>query len=203
MNHSSKAGVKSALGKRGPWTTLESTIVYANPWISVREDKVLRPDGSPGIYGIVDCRPATGVVALTDDNEVYLVGQFRYPSAEYSWEIIEGGADEGETPLEGIKRELLEEAGLVARHWEALAEGIQLSNCHSSELAYLYLARDLEIREQSPDPTELLTVKKLPFDEVHRMALNGELKDGMTVLGILLAAQHLLLPPSPLRSEHK
>ena len=106
-----------------PWKTLESRLVYSNPWISVREDQVIRPDGQNGIYSVVETRIATGVVALTPERDVYLVGQYRYPTEMYSWEIIQGGADEDEEPLAACKRELQEEAGLIAKDWTPLGGG--------------------------------------------------------------------------------
>lgn len=173
--------------KKNPWKTLSTEIVYRNPWISVREDKVIRPDGEPGIYGVVDTRIATGVVAITPQDEVYLVGQFRYPTKVYSWEIIEGGTDENETPLEAAKRELLEEAGLIANSWIQLGGEIHLSNCFSSEIGFLYLAQDLSETTSNPDGTEVLQIKKMPLEECVSHVLSGSFADALTIIGILRA----------------
>lgn len=168
-----------------PWRTLATRVVYENPWIRVREDDVLRPDGKPGIYGVVETRLATGVVALTDDDEVYLVGQYRYPLDCYSWEIIEGGSDEGESALDAAIRELREEAGLEAEHWEELGPEIHLTNCHSNERGYLFLARGLRDVGASPDGTEELALKKLPLEQALRMVDTGEITDAMTIMALL------------------
>ena len=170
-----------------PWKTLSTKEVYKNSWIRVREDQVIRPDGKPGIYGVVETRIATGVLALTDDNQVYLVGQYRYPLDEYSWEIIEGGSDPGETPLATIQRELREEAGLVAEDWEQLGGEFALSNCYSAERAYLFIARGLKEVGSNPDGTEVLKIKKVPFAELLRMVDRGEVKDAMTIVAALRA----------------
>lgn len=175
---------KSTDSAMNPWTTLGSRIAYRNAWITVREDRVVRPDGKEGIYGVVETRIATGAVAMTPDREIYLVGQYRYPLGEYSWEIIEGGADPGEDPLEGAKRELREEAGLEAAHWEQLGGEVTLSNCHSSERAYLYLATDLAKVEAIPEGTEVLQLRKLPLSEALAMADVGEIKDSMTLIAL-------------------
>lgn len=177
--------------ERGPWKTLGSEIKYTNPWIKVREDQVVCPDGSAGIYGVVEPRGAVGVVALTSENEVYLVGQYRYPTERYSWELIEGGVEVGESPLEAIKRELIEEGGLGAKKWEVLSENIQLSNCYTSEIAYLYLATDLFPVSGTPDRTEVLEVKKVKLADALQMVLNGEITDSLSMLGILLISQKL------------
>ena len=100
--------------------------VYENPWISVREDSVIRPDGEPGIYGVVHYKnTAVGVLPVEDDH-VYLVGQYRYPLERYSWEIPEGGCPEDEEPLRAAQRELREETGLEARNWRRLGEALPL-----------------------------------------------------------------------------
>ena len=174
-----------------PWKTLETRNVYTNDWISVREDQVIRPDGNPGIYGVVDTRIATGVVALTPEREIYLVGQYRYPTDVYSWELVEGGTDVGENPLDAAKRELAEEAGLIARTWHTLADGIQISNCISSEFASIYIATDLEETESNPDGTEQLLVKRVPFDKTLAMVDTGEITDSISIMGILLTERFL------------
>lgn len=179
------------MSEENPWRTLESREVYKNPWIRVREDQVIRPDGAPGIYGVVETRIATGVVVLTPDGQTVLVGQYRYPTENYSWEIVEGGADHGEDPLVAIKRELKEEAGLIARHWEVLGDEVHLSNCFSAERAWLYLAEELEQTTSSPEGTEVLQVRTVPFDEAIRMVERGEIKDAMSIIGLLRAERAL------------
>lgn len=179
------------MSTENPWKTLESRLVYSNPWISVREDQVIRPDGQNGIYGVVDTRIATGVVALTPDRDIYLVGQFRYPTKMYSWEIIQGGSDEDEEPLAACKRELQEEAGLVAKEWTPLGGEIHLSNCVSSEKGYIFVAEGLSETQASPDGTEVLQIKRVPLREALRMAQSGEIVDAMSIIGIFLAEKWL------------
>ena len=181
----------SDMGTQNPWKTISSRKVYSNPWMSVREDQVIRPDGQNGIYGVIDTRTATGVVALTREHEVYLVGQYRYPTDVYSWEIVQGGADENEDPLTACKRELQEEAGLIAETWTPIGGEIHLSNCISSEKGYLFVAEGLSETEASPDGTEVLQLKKMPLSEAVRMAVSGEIVDAVSVIGILLAEKWL------------
>lgn len=174
-----------------PWKTVSTRIVYSNAWIKVREDNVIRPDGKPGIYGVVESRAATGVVAVNSAFEICLVGQYRYPVNTYSWEIIEGGAEFGEAPIEAVKRELREEAGLAAQAWEQLGNVIHLSNCHSSEEGYLYLAQELTAVQSAPDATEELQLKYVPFAECVTMVESGEITDAMSIIGILRAERVL------------
>ena len=177
--------------KQNPWQVYDTRVVYENPWIRVREDKVVHPDGHKGIYGVVDALCiATGVVALTTDDEVYLVGQYRYPINLYSWEIIEGGSKEGEEPLEAIKRELREEAGIIARDWVQLGSEFYLSNCFSSEVGYVFLARDLEVTEADPDDSEVLEIKTVPFIECLDMVDSGAITDAVSIVGLLRADRY-------------
>lgn len=175
-----------------PWRTRSSRHVYDNQWMTLREDRVVTPTGTDGVYGVVSKPLALGVVAVDDDDRVVLVGQWRYPLDRWSWEIVEGGLDDGESPHEGIARELAEEAGLGAGTWTELTDQpIALSNSVTDEEARLWLATDLHpVEAVSDDPTELLWVTRRPFDEVRDACLDGRIDDAMTVLGVLLADAH-------------
>ena len=118
-----------------------------------------------------------------------LIGQYRYPTDVYSWEIVEGGVDDGEAHLEAARRELEEEAGLVAEAWVPLGGEIHLSNSVTSERAFLYLATGLSETAARPDPTEVLTVRMVPLDEAVGMVTSGEIVDALSVIGILLATR--------------
>lgn len=194
MKHNSDNAVREGQDKkfplnRGPWKTLSSEIKYSNPWISVREDRVVCPDGSEGIYGVVSPKIAVGVVAISTNREVYLVGQYRYPTERYSWELIEGGVEMGEDPLEAAKRELAEEAKLGGNKWEVLATNIQLSNCFTSEIAHLFIATDLYPTTGQLDSTEIIQVKKIGLEQAAEMVKNSEITDSLSMIGILLAQQ--------------
>src|SRR5262245_4920961 len=169
-----------------PWQTIRGRSVYDNPWIHVREDEVIRPDGAPGIYGVVHFKnKATGVVALDEKGYIYLVGQYRYVVGSYSWEIPEGGCPEGEEPLAAAQRELLEETGLSAREWQSLGVA-HLSNSVTDELAFCFLATGLtQAQEPQPDGTEKLELRRVPFQEALEMVLRGEITDALSVIGIL------------------
>ncbi len=173
-----------------PWQTLSSREIYQNEWISVREDQVLRPDGEPGIYGAVSMKNrAVGVVPLHDDGTVTLVGQWRYTMEAYSWEIPEGGCPFDETPIECARRELLEETGLSAAKIEALGGEIHLSNSVTNERGNLFVATGLTQGESRPEGTEKLALRRVRLEEAVEMTLRGEINDGLSVLGLLLAAR--------------
>lgn len=169
--------------EENPWRTLGSRRVYENPWISVREDSVVRPDGEPGIYGVVHYKnTAVGVLAVEDDH-VYLVGQYRYPLERYSWEIPEGGCPEEEEPLAAARRELREETGLAAGSWRSLGEAY-LSNSVADEYARWFLATDLVPGEQSPEGTEILGVRRVPLREALAMTTDGRITDALSILAL-------------------
>jgi 8-oxo-dGTP pyrophosphatase MutT (NUDIX family) len=169
---------------KNPWKTLSSKVVYDNPWISVREDAVVHPDGGQGIYGVVHYKNvAVGVLAF-DGDDIYLVGQYRYPLERYSWEIPEGGCPEGEDTLDAARRELEEETGLRADVWRKLGEA-HLSNSVSDELAVWYEATGLTQGESRPEGSEELRLRRMPFREAVRMVLEGEITDSVSVIAIL------------------
>ena len=172
--------------RSNPWRTLSSRVAYENQWIRLRHHDVIRPDGRPGIYGVVHFKnKAVGVLPLDAEGNTYLVGPFRFTIGQYSWELPEGGCPEEEDPLAAAKRELREETGLEARRWELLGKA-HLSNSVSDEEAILYLATDLSQGDPSPDGTEILQLRKVPFGEALRMVLAGEITDAMTIMAILL-----------------
>lgn len=169
---------------QNPWRRVSTRAVYDNPWISVREDAVVRPDGRPGIYGVVHFKNlAVGVLAV-EGEELYLVGQYRYTLERYSWEIPEGGCPAGEDPLEAARRELEEETGLRARRWSKLGEA-HLSNSVTDELAVWYLAEELEHGEPRPDGTERLLVRRVGLGRALEMAVSGEITDALSMLAIM------------------
>jgi 8-oxo-dGTP pyrophosphatase MutT (NUDIX family) len=167
-----------------PWQIRESALQYDNRWICVTEHQVINPSGGEGIYGVVHFKNlAIGVLALDEEGNTWLVGQYRFPLEAYSWEIPEGGGPLGEEPLATAKRELLEETGLVADRWELIVH-LHLSNSVSDEYGMVFLARGLQQREAEPEETEQLTVMRLPFETAYRMVKNHEITDSLSVAAI-------------------
>ena len=168
-----------------PWEIIDSKEVYDNPWINVKEYNVINPNGGKGIYGKVHFKNlAIGILAIDNNQDIILIGQYRFPLNAYSWEIPEGGGKLTIDPLESAKRELLEETGLKANKWSELLV-MHLSNSVSDEKAIIYLAEDLEQFEAEPEETELLEIKKLPFNRAYEMVMNSEITDSMSVAAIL------------------
>jgi 8-oxo-dGTP pyrophosphatase MutT (NUDIX family) len=174
---------------RNPWKTNASRIVYENHWIRVREDDVIRPDGGPGIYGVIEIRPSVGVVALNDQDEIALVGQWRYPHNRYSLEVPRGGSHPGESDLLAVaQRELAEEAGVTAQHWKYLG-AVDCCNGVVDDVQSIYLATDLTLTERRPDPEEEIAVCWKPFAEAVSMTLNGRITEVSSIAAVLMVAQ--------------
>lgn len=168
-----------------PWTILATKPIYENPWMRVVEHDVLNPKGKPGIYGVMHAQNlATGVVPIDADGCVTLVGQYRFPLGQYSWEIPEGGGRKGVDPLLSAQRELAEETGQTARHWLPILT-LHLSNSITDEVAHSYLAWGLEQGTASPEDTEELQLRRIPFAEAYAMAMRGGITDAIAVASLM------------------
>lgn len=174
-----------------PWKTQSVKTVYENPWIKLEEHQVITPAGKEGIYGKVHFKNrAMAIVPIDQDGNTWLVGQFRYTLDEYSWEIPMGGGPIDQDLLESAKRELKEETGLSASKWNELMK-IHTSNSVTDEWGLIYLAEDLSEGETEFEDTEVLQIKKLPFQEALDMVMKGEITDSISVAGLLKAARIL------------
>jgi 8-oxo-dGTP pyrophosphatase MutT (NUDIX family) len=170
---------------RGNWTIKKSELKYDNPWISVTEYAVNNPTGNDGIYGEVHFKNiAIGIIALDEDYNIYLVNQFRFVLNQNSLEIPEGGGHLFIDPLISAKRELKEETGLEATHWEKLME-MHLSNSVSNEKAIVYLAKGLTQGEMDLEETEDISVSKLSLIEAYRLVNENKITDAISVAAIL------------------
>jgi ADP-ribose pyrophosphatase len=173
---------------RAPWRTVSTRQVYANPWIRVREDVAELPDGRTTLYGVVQCRPCIGVLPFLDASTVVLVGQYRYVTRTFSWEMPTGAILPGESEEAAVQRELGEEAGYEAERLVKLC-AFDTSKSVMEERAHIYLAEGLRRVVREPDATEFIEIRSFPFDEVLRMVETSEIVDGMTVVAVLHAAR--------------
>jgi ADP-ribose pyrophosphatase len=170
-----------------PWGKLSEEVKYENPWVKIIEHQVINPAGKNGIYGVVHFKTnAVAIIPLDENNNTWIVGQYRFPLDSYEWEVVEGGCPEGTSPEATAYRELIEEVGLKAESMQLILE-MQLSNSTTDELSYSYIARGLSYIGEQPEEEERLEIKKLPFEEVYQMVLRGEIRDGLSVASILKA----------------
>jgi 8-oxo-dGTP pyrophosphatase MutT (NUDIX family) len=178
------------MAEKNPWTVVDQKLKYSNPWIDVVHHDVLIPGGNSGIYGMVHFKNiAIGIVAIDEEKNIYLVGQYRFPLKAYSWEIPEGGCLLGqEEPIDAAKRELEEEVGILAERWTQISM-IHTSNSVCDEVGYIFLAEGLKQTTAKPEATELLTTKKLPLHSAVEMVMNSEITDAISIAGILQVAR--------------
>ena len=167
------------------WKTISSKQIYDNQWITLEEDQVTNPGGGKGIYGKVLFKSyAIGIVPLDNDQNTWLVGQWRYTLGEYSWEIPMGGGPKEEGKLDSAKRELKEETGLTAKKWTEFVK-MHTSNSVTDEVGFAFLAEELTEGETEFEETEDLKIRKLPFKEAHQMVLDGQITDSLSMVSIL------------------
>ena len=171
------------------WKKLSSRVIYDNPWMQVREDRVINPGGGENRYGYVHFRNhAVAILPVDDDGYTWLVGQERYTLGQYSWELPMGGAPLGEEPLAAARRELREETGLTAARWSELMH-LHPSNSITDEFGIVFLAEDLTQGEPDFEETEDLAIRRLPLADALAMVDGGEITDAISVAALLFMAR--------------
>ena len=184
---------------RPPWQKVRGEVMLSNKWIRVESHDVVAPTGHPGHYGVVYFQNrAIGVLPLFDDGTVPLVGQMRYSIGAYSWEIPEGGAPLDEDPRDGAVRELHEETGLAAADLRHILT-MDLSNSVTDEECVCYLATGLTQAQAEPDETEHFDYARVPFPQLLKAVINGQVRDAITI-ACVLRVHHMAvtgdLPPA-------
>ena len=183
-----------------PWRRDERDERFSNPFFTIYEDHAWNRRAERHFpYGLIAFRNrAVGILPLEPDGRVWLVGQHRYATSEFSWELPMGGVPPGMSLLDGAKKELKEETGLEADYWEPLLQRVHLSNSVTDELGAVFLARNLTEGLMAPEASEELWVITTPLEEAVAAALDGRITDSLTVAGLLaLAARARDLAPGP------
>ena len=166
-----------------PWLTLGSHEVYRNPWLIVTEYDVLRPDGQRGIYGVVDPGANVTIVALENDETIWLIREFSYPLQRDRWILPTGRVEPGEDPLLAAQRELAEEVGLRADAWQLLG-AFPLSGGVSTQVSHIFMARELHPGAAAPEGTEQIAPHQMPLTQAYAACLDGAISDAPAVLAI-------------------
>ena len=173
--------------------TLERKEVFQGRIFSVHVDKVRLPNGETSTREVIEHGGGAAVLALDERNNVLVVTQYRYTFGRTLLEIPAGKLDRpGENPDAAALRELKEETGAVPDEFLSLGYILPSPGCYSEKL-YLYLARGLRFGEQQLDENEFLNVTRIPFEEMLRRCMSGEIEDAKTVIAVLKAK--LLLNP--------
>lgn len=157
---------------------------FSGKIITVRHDTVTLVDGTEAMREVVDHPGGVAVAGITDNNEILLVRQFRYPYRETIYEIPAGKLEKGEDPKTAAIREFSEECGAGAEIFESLGEMYPTPG-YCGEIIRLYYAEELTFGEQHLDEDEFLDVIKMPIDECVSRIMSGEIKDAKTIIAIL------------------
>lgn len=183
---------------KNPWKKLSSKIVYKNPWFKIIEDKVIKPDGKPGTYSYMKTNgPSVYIVALNENSQFLIVGQYRYTSGKYSWEFPAGNSD-GEDLLAAAKREFLEETGHSAHSWEMVGT-FWAMNGPVNENCAVFIARELKKigdDKQSFSANKMAEeginkVRWVSFKELLHMINENRFTDGQSISALAKASLFL------------
>lgn len=167
--------------------------IYDGRVIKVSVDTVELPNGVRLPLEIVRHPGGAAAVALDADNRICVLRQFRHAAGGYIYELPAGKLEPGEPPEVTVKRELAEEAAVSASHWEFLGSYFSSPGVFT-EVIHLYLAKDLAPVDSAPEAGEVFEIEWWPLALAVERALNGELTDAKTIIGILRAASHLKIP---------
>jgi 8-oxo-dGTP pyrophosphatase MutT (NUDIX family) len=176
--------------KQNPFKLVSSKSVYKNRWISVREDSVIRPGGQNGLFGVIEMVAGSSVLPIDVDDNVLLVKEFKYAVGRESIEVISGGIDKGETPLDAAKRELREEVGVDAAQWTELGSVDPFTTIVSSP-NHIFLAQGLSHFDAKPDEGEILERIAMPYQQALDMVMGGEITHAASCVLILKAREYI------------
>lgn len=167
------------------WKKVQSKYIAENPWYKVRQDRVIRPDGTEGTYNVIECGESVFIVPITKDKKILLVKLFRYTTQHEAWEVPAGGVEAGETPLVAAKRELQEETGYTGTTWQALGS-FESMNGMTDAVAHVFEASGLnETQYHEKQEEGIIKVQGFSFDEAITMILEGSIVDGLSIAALM------------------
>ena len=170
----------------GPWKIKKSDHVYADPFVKMWRDDVIRPDGADGQHIVVSLKAGVCVLAIDTDWNVHLTDEFHYAIGRNSLEAVSGGIEPDESADATAVRELQEELGLRASHLEFITTTDPFTTVITSPTR-LYIATDLEIVESNPEGTEQILHRVVPIGECYQYVLEGKITHSPTCILILIA----------------
>ncbi|MGI6680253.1 MAG: NUDIX hydrolase [Bdellovibrionota bacterium] len=193
-----KSNFKNKLDKidridlKSDWKLIASESIHKTPWIEIKRDSLKTPDEKDYVYTYVKKGDFITAVVIDDNNEIYLVKQYRHPLFEYTIEVVQGAIEEGETPLDAAKREVREEIGVVANSFKPLLSNFITNSSLVTSRGNIFLVRDIASQNlQKLDASEYISIIKVPFKKALEMINDGTIKESYSILAILLASQEL------------
>lgn len=168
-----------------PKKPTSSKIVYENPWIKVHEDQTITPEGQPGLYGYIESRDSVIVAPVDENNRIFMVRAFRYPTKSWGWELPGGGGD-NEDLVEASRRELEEETGIRAKDIKALGHTL-VCNGLMTERQTTCVAWNISFDGKREESDEVFADQKFfSIPEIHQLIADDEINDNQTITGLYL-----------------
>lgn len=166
---------------------ISSKKVYQNPWLSVREDVIRFPDGRNGVYGVVERPPTNFIIALTVQNAVLFIKEYRYPVRKNILQLPSGTTDKGMTDLAAAKKELLEETGYAAKKWKKIGR-FYIAPGHESIYANIFLAIDLnKVKDKiGCNDESIIKVEEIPLEKIPEIVSKSKIECGITLAALQL-----------------
>lgn len=176
----------------GPWKKISEKYVYKNPWMRIREDKVINPVGAEGIYAVVESDPGVYVAAFNDEDKILLLKNFRYPTNNAGWELPGGGGAEESSLEEKAREELEEEAGFQAEELSLIGK-FEAFNGLAVEYGHVFIARGLkDVGEGIDKETEGIVEEGwFSWKEIIEMIKSGDIICAQSISGLLHVGIHL------------
>ena len=173
--------------KKGPWLVGDSIERYRNAWLDVREDQVVQPNGEAGLFATIRVKPGVSVLAIDEQDHVYLTSEYRYAIEQESVEVVSGGVEVDEPPAETARRELREELGIEAETWIDLGVVHPMTSMLYSP-AQLFVAKKLSFFQPDPEASEIIRIVKVKLSEAVRMVIESEITHAPSCVLILKAS---------------
>ncbi|WP_024862123.1 NUDIX domain-containing protein [Ruminococcus flavefaciens] len=170
--------------------TITSDSIYEGPIFTITHDTAELENGKTAVRDVLHHHGGVCVIPITENNEIFLVKQFRYPFQTVTREVPAGKLEKGEDHAVCGRRELLEETGYTCSEYVYLGEMLP-TPAYNSEVTYMYLAKGLTFSSQNLDPDEFLDVERIPLAEAVKQVMDGTIRDGKTQVTILKAARIL------------
>ncbi len=179
-----------------PFKALSSRVAWSSPWYQIRQDEIIMPDGSDGVYHVIEKPDAVWIVPLTVDGRIAMVHQYRYTIDDWCWEVPAGSLKPGQTPEEAAREELLEEVGGVAEDLNFIGR-FYPANGICDEVGYIYLATGVTLGTPHHEAAEVMEVHTVSIEQALSMARAGQITDGPSALALLLCADRMIIPDEP------
>lgn len=173
-----------------PIQQTSTKIAWHSQWFQVREDGVKLPDGTDGIYNVLEMRDSVFIVPVLTDGRIVLIRNYRYTLGEWVWELPAGGIEAGQTPEEAARDELLQEVGGVAENMRFLLKANTMNGIGNHH-ANFYLATNVELQQPEHEQMEFIHVHPMLANEAYTIAINGQMNDAISITALLLARQHI------------